>query len=170
MLPGICPPHFPLLLVFALVPFSTPTPPGPHPPWEGESGRLTVQQGGEGCIFYNSCSKYPRTHSHWMELGHVPIPEPTDRQTGVRQAGGWSLCHRIPSEAGGVGQPQDLELGLLPGEPQDLQPRGPKMLRRLFPGHHASLLEAPQPLRKVKSVSSQGFFFSPGDCFLRFYK
>ena len=51
-----------------------------------------------------------------MELGHVPIPEPTDRQTGVRQAGGWSLCHRILSEAGGVGRSQDLELGLLPGE------------------------------------------------------
>ena len=79
-----------------------------------------VQQGGEGCIFPNSSSKYPRTHSHWMELGHVPIPEPIDRQTGVRRAGGESLCHRILSEAGGVGQPQDLELGLLPGEPQDL--------------------------------------------------
>lgn len=52
-----------------------------------------------------------------MELGHVPVPEPIDRQTGVRQASG---RHRIPFEAGGVGQPQDLELGLLPGEPQDL--------------------------------------------------
>lgn len=31
MLPGICPPHFPLLLVFALVSFSTPPTPQPSP-------------------------------------------------------------------------------------------------------------------------------------------
>lgn len=50
-----------------------------------------------------------------MGLGHVPIPEPIPGKTGVRQAGGRGLCHRIPSEAGG-----DLELGVLPGEPQEL--------------------------------------------------
>lgn len=55
-----------------------------------------------------------------MGLGHVPIPEPIPGQTGVRQAGGQGLCHRIPSEAGGVGQLRDLELGVLPGEPKEL--------------------------------------------------
>lgn len=113
MLPEICPPHFPLLLVFVLVPFSTPQ---PSPTVGGREVQTNGPTRRGGCIFSSSCSKHPRTHSHWMELGHVPIPEPIDRQTGVRQAGGWSLCHRIPSEAGGVGRPQDLELGLLPGE------------------------------------------------------
>lgn len=51
MLPEICPPHFPLLLVFVLVPFSTPQPSPTVGGREVQRCRLTVQQRGEGVSF-----------------------------------------------------------------------------------------------------------------------
>lgn len=106
LLPGICPPYFPILCVGIILS------PQPSPTLEG---RWLQTEGPTAQHLPTSCSKNPRAHSHWMGLGHVPIPEPIPGQTGVRQAGGRGLCHRIPSEAGG-----DLERGVLPGEPQEL--------------------------------------------------
>lgn len=76
MVPGICPPHFPVLLPCALVPC---TPPplrggGQLPSRECRVGSSCLEWWGR--LFPGSCHKYPRTHSHWPGLGHVPILEP----------------------------------------------------------------------------------------------
>lgn len=120
MAPEITSLQLPILLPSVLVPFSAPS----SPTRLGtELGRLLPQTelpAAQG-LFPSSCSKYPRAHAHWMGLGHVPIPQPIPEPTGVRWVG---LYPRLPSEAGGLRGPEDLEWEHLPRGDPDALPGG----------------------------------------------
>lgn len=147
MAPGISSLQLPGPLPSVLAPFSAPT---PLAHLGTELGLLLPQtelpavQG----LFPSSGGEYPRAHSHWMGLGHVPIPQPIPGPAGVRQVMGGPV-----SQVGGLRGPKDLERESLSRGTQTLSQEGDRgTLSRLFRRPHASPLEPLGPWEKSNPV------------------